>query len=199
MLSNQTFDVSRNLPHQSPSVDRIDPLRGYSKTNVRLITYGMNCCLHDFGEAVFEGVARSYLHGTPYTGPISVDRMCLTPKQIQEKRYAETITGTATRLLWQCRKHAKEKGLSCSLSKEWVQETLLGQSRCSLTGIPFDFRLYQSGSANPFRPSVDRLQVSQGYEPGNVRLVAIAVNYALNEFGEAVFRELASAFITRRA
>ena len=50
---------------------------------------------------------------------------------------------------------------------------------------------------NPFALSVDRIDGSQGYIPGNVRIVCNIVNFALNSFSDEDFffmcRRVASA------
>lgn len=67
-------------------------------------------------------------------------------------------------------------------------------ARCALTGIPFDLRVVGVGQARrPFAPSLDRIDSSGGYTRDNTRLVCQAVNFALNAFGEDVFREISLA------
>ncbi len=66
--------------------------------------------------------------------------------------------------------------------------------RCALSGIPFDLRVVGVGQARrPFAPSLDRVDASGGYTRDNTRLVCQAVNFALNAFGEDVFREIVLA------
>ena len=48
--------------HNAPSIDRIIPNRGYTKGNVRLITYHLNISLSDFGADIFEDLAKSFLY-----------------------------------------------------------------------------------------------------------------------------------------
>ena len=67
-------------------------------------------------------------------------------------------------------------------------------ARCALTGIEFDLRVVGTGQARrPFAPSLDRIDCSEGYTRDNTRLVCQAVNFALNAFGEDIFREIAKA------
>ena len=67
-------------------------------------------------------------------------------------------------------------------------------ARCALSGIGFDLRVVGTGQARrPFAPSLDRIDASAGYTRDNTRLVCQAVNFALNAFGEDVFREIALA------
>lgn len=55
--------------------------------------------------------------------------------------------------------------------------------RCAVTGIEFDLSLTR-GRAHPYAASVDRIDCARGYAPGNVRLVLLIANVAMNEWGE---------------
>jgi hypothetical protein len=69
--------------------------------------------------------------------------------------------------------------------------------RCALSGLHFDLREVGSRKARrPFAPSLDRIDSTGGYTRDNVRLVCQAVNFALNAFGEDVFRDIAKATAT---
>lgn len=63
---------------------------------------------------------------------------------------------------------------------------------CALSGIRFDFSAKEGSSwRRPFIPSVDRIDPTKGYVPGNVRLVCVAVNYAMSDWGEDVLKLVA--------
>lgn len=49
-----------HTPAYTPSIDRIVPKLGYTKSNVRLICYHMNIALSDFGDEGFEKLAKAY-------------------------------------------------------------------------------------------------------------------------------------------
>ena len=49
---------------------------------------------------------------------------------------------------------------------------------------------------HPFEPSLDRINCAEGYSASNTRLVCVAVNFGMNEWGEEVYRELARAAVT---
>jgi hypothetical protein len=68
------------------------------------------------------------------------------------------------------------------------------QGRCALTGLPFRGRCREF-RRNPYGVSVDRVDSSRGYTPDNTRLVLVAVNLAMNEWGEDVFRQIAHAYL----
>lgn len=58
--------------------------------------------------------------------------------------------------------------------------------KCEVTGIPFDLTPAKDGVRRAFAPSLDRKDSSAGYELSNVRFVCVAVNYAMNVWGEDV-------------
>lgn len=67
-LTGQPFDLKPwgrkgQVSPQAPSVDRIKPKLGYTKGNVRLITYHLNVALSDFGIEEFENLIKCYSGG----------------------------------------------------------------------------------------------------------------------------------------
>lgn len=68
--------------------------------------------------------------------------------------------------------------------------------RCALCGIPFDFAR-RGRKRRPFAPSVDRIDCSRGYALDNCRLVCVAVNYAMSDWGEGVLRQIAHGLLGR--
>lgn len=63
--------------------------------------------------------------------------------------------------------------------------------RCAVSGIKMSIDKVNGG--RPYAPSIDRIDSSSDYHPGNVRVVCIAVNLAMNVWGEEVFRKIAAA------
>lgn len=61
--------------------------------------------------------------------------------------------------------------------------------RCAVSGVRFSLDVARK--RKPFAPSLDRIDCSLGYVPGNVRLVCVAVNIALADWGDAVFEKIA--------
>lgn len=95
----------------------------------------------------------------------------------------------------EAKKRAVQRELPYELSRA-DQDDILSESggRCRLTGIAFNLdRLGYSRC--PYAPSLDRIDSSQGYTRNNVRLVCIAANYAMNEWGEAVLSRVAAGYV----
>ncbi|MHB1099104.1 MAG: hypothetical protein ACYCZR_06065 [Burkholderiales bacterium] len=67
--------------------------------------------------------------------------------------------------------------------------------RCSVSGVKYDLRQLSKHHGRPFAPSIDRIKPELGYIEGNVRLVCLATNYAMNQWGAEIFGILARSFI----
>lgn len=100
----------------------------------------------------------------------------------------ELIKGTRAR--------ATRRGMEFDLSEDFIK-TLLAESnnRCVLTGIHFDLWHDSQFRARPWAPSIDRIDCSKGYTQDNVRIVATAVNIALNSFGDEVLMKVAEGMV----
>lgn len=64
--------------------------------------------------------------------------------------------------------------------------------RCEVTGITFR---RPTGHHEPLAPSLDRADISKGYTFDNCRLVCMAVNFAMNRWGEDVMLLIAKAML----
>lgn len=113
--------------------------------------------------------------------------------------WSETVAEQETtarffRMWKNARQRAKKSRIiwALSLDEFWL---IVRQSngRCAVTGLPFAIDLTKH---NPEQPSLDRIDSSLGYSPGNCRMVLLAVNYAMNTWGENTFRKIAISFAT---
>lgn len=102
----------------------------------------------------------------------------------------------ARRLYQKCKQSAKKRGLAFSLSLECV-ETMLAPMVCSATGLPLHWEHGGASKANPWTPSIDRIDCSKGYVPGNVRVVCWAFNCMRADFPDEVVLTLARALADR--
>ena len=109
------------------------------------------------------------------------------------------ISRDVERAIKSAKSRAKAKGLVFSLSGPHLQRKLSAQRyKCAVTGVKFEPR--QTGgypnNRNPWSVSIDRIDPAAGYVDGNVRLITLALNTALSNWGEDVFARLATAYLT---
>lgn len=92
------------------------------------------------------------------------------------------------------------RGRHCSLTIADL-ETMFARSggRCEVSGIPFDLSPMVARERNPFRLSLDRVDSRLGYTPDNCRLVCVAVNYAMGQWGEGTLRMIARALVDKES
>lgn len=94
---------------------------------------------------------------------------------------------------------AGKKGVPFSLTMDWAVETAERQNfRCSLTGIPFYTEHGTGSHAHPYAPSFDRITPRLGYVAENVRLVVVAINAAIGDWGIEVFEQIALGYAAKR-
>lgn len=95
------------------------------------------------------------------------------------------------RMIERARARCQKKGLPFALSMAIMRE-LAGRcgGLCEVSGHPLE-------DSGPFRPSLDRIDPSLGYVPGNVRIVCLIANTAMLHYGEAAFLDLARALCAK--
>lgn len=94
------------------------------------------------------------------------------------------------------KKRAAAKGVAFTITNE-DSEALWRRcgSCCEVTKIPFNVSAETAGERRPYAPSIDRIDCRQGYTPENVRVVCVAVNIAMNEWGEDVLYRVCTALV----
>jgi hypothetical protein len=98
-------------------------------------------------------------------------------------------------LVTRARDNARKKGMAFDLTPEFA-ETLWKDGRCAVTGRSFSLQAFADALVkHPFAPSIDRKLSSGGYTKDNVRLVCVAVNFGMGQWGQEVFLELAHAAV----
>ena len=102
-----------------------------------------------------------------------------------------------SRMVSDARKRASKKKIPFELTDHDVREMFfMSEGKCTLTGLPFR---HPDGEKvrylkNPHAPSIDRIDNRLGYTPDNVRLVCVAMNLAMHQWGLEFFDELAAAW-----
>lgn len=93
----------------------------------------------------------------------------------------------ALRVLIRARLNAKGRKIEFKLNSDDVL-VLLRESgyRCAVTWVDFSLEEVGAKRRRPYAPSIDRIECSLGYVPDNCRMVCVAANIAMNEWGESV-------------
>jgi hypothetical protein len=100
-------------------------------------------------------------------------------------------------LVAECRRRSAKKGLSFNLD-QYIPElqARLDMGACELSGIPFKQTM---GPTTYDSPSLDRINPSEGYLYGNVRIVCYAMNCALGNWGEEALLTILEGWQRRRS
>lgn len=103
-----------------------------------------------------------------------------------------------SRLITESKNRAKKKSLDFDLDKDFVLQLYEEQNKkCSISGILFDFQSDLEFRIRPWAPSIDRINSKLGYTKNNVRLVCIAVNLAVNQFGDSIFDKMCISYVEK--
>lgn len=105
--------------------------------------------------------------------------------------------GGMTRILHrQTAKRAREANILFELTVEDIAKLAVRTNwRCALTGIRFSRDEAGPKGSKPYLPSVDRINSGHGYTATNCRLVCVAVNFAMNSWGQETLHKVALAYV----
>lgn len=133
---------------------------------------------------------------------VQYKQLLKSSKQLKEKTKISVranIPWLAKNLLKKHSVSARHRKIEFYLTMEDIEQLFArSKGKCELTGIPFSFEKSGGRGVRIWYPSVDRINSLLGYTPDNVRLVCIAVNYAMNEFGEDVLFKIARGLIKKK-
>lgn len=118
------------------------------------------------------------------------------------KDYVESLAADRSSWLHRTIRKMRVRGVSsgkgCSMSFAMLKHMVMASNGvCAVSGLPFSLEKPPGAKAPPFAMSVDRIDASKGYHPENVRIVCLAVNMAMREWGEAVFHRVAKATLMK--
>jgi len=105
-------------------------------------------------------------------------------------RWRATPENRAMTLLRSC-KRVRE----CTLTLDDIR-ALIAPMKCSVSGVPLSWD-WDGPGRNPWAPSIDRIDCSDGYHLDNVRLVSCAYNIARSDWPDSVVLEMARALTSR--
>lgn len=121
--------------------------------------------------------------------------------RIRKTRRAIAIDEALERAFLTAKWRAPRRNLSFELTLDDVRHLYESQrGRCAISGRKLGWERKGSPQYHkaPYAPSLDRLDNSKGYVHGNVRLACVAANFALGEWGEEVFADIAAGFLRKR-
>lgn len=106
-------------------------------------------------------------------------------RRVANRRASQAGTSgyIASRLCDQTKRRAAEKGVSFSLTLDWIKKKIEA-GRCELTGLEFHIGTERR---HLFQPSPDRIDSSRGYDLDNTRIILWMLNAAKGDADEATF------------
>jgi hypothetical protein len=116
---------------------------------------------------------------------------CLTSEHREVRRLLQERVHSA-------RERARRLGVPFDIdTAHLIQLWDEGGGRCAISGVPFEVRRFTPGKKDPLRPSLDRIEAGGGYVRGNVRLVCLAVNFFMGDWGEGLLHRIAHGIVSK--
>lgn len=121
-----------------------------------------------------------------YAGPL-IDGVEVTSRDLVE-------------LLRRSRERAATRKIPYALTlKDITSIYKRSEGRCEVSGIPFSRHIPPGRRRRLWFPSIDRIDPAGGYTPDNCRLVCIAVNIALGDWGLSDLLRIAEGALARHS
>jgi hypothetical protein len=113
--------------------------------------------------------------------------------------HPEVRAHVVRRLVGQARARACRSNLEFDLDVEHVERMMERQNyRCAVSGVLFSLEAHPGSFVrHPYGPSLDRVSCRRGYTRDNVRLVCVATNFGLGQWGDEVFLSIARGVVER--
>ena len=103
-----------------------------------------------------------------------------------------TIPYRVQAMLDKARARARQLGIKCTLTRQSLLDKLAA-GVCSVSGWPLHFGQSSRHHRHPLAPSLDRILSTGHYTDANTRVVCVALNVALAEWGDTVYLLIHSA------
>lgn len=104
---------------------------------------------------------------------------------------------------WVCSRHrirAKEYGVPFDLTPGDIHALMRAtEFRCSVSGIALTRKVGPSATPDPWSASIDRIEPRHGYLKDNARVVCLAANIAMNQWGYDTMLRLSRAVVRNAA
>jgi hypothetical protein len=117
-------------------------------------------------------------------------------KRNRKKNLRWAMESPARKLLSRCHSSALTRDQECTITIEFIEQ-MLAPMVCSVTGLPLTWEHDGSTRANPWAPSIDRIDCSLGYVPGNVRVVCWAFNMMRSDWPDEVIMTVVKSLANR--
>lgn len=186
---------SRPLPYINAYKDRHGKLRYYFRRK----GYPRRLLRGAFGSREWRESYEACMSSKPTAANARANPTKNFVHTLQRVPNGDVVTWAIVRAFSTARSRAPRRRLPFELSMADVRAIWSDQRGCcALTGIAFQCEPQAKYHKAPYAPSLDRIDNRKGYVLGNVRLVCVAVNFALGEWGEAVFADIAAGFLRRK-
>lgn len=116
----------------------------------------------------------------------------------QIRLHHTTARGRAVRLVNSAKQRAKKKGLSFDLNSAFVFDALC-HGVCQQSGIPFRMSYGHAKLRNPWAPSLDKINNTDGYTLNNTQVVCNMFNSGKGEADQIDFIAMCCAVAERHA
>jgi|SRR5271157_1601998 len=107
-------------------------------------------------------------------------RRGMQARQRERKRYNRS----EKYMLWKAKNRAKRKGILCTITAQDIQIP----EYCPVLGMKLEYETKNHDSS----PSLDRIDSSQGYIPGNIAVISLRANRLKNDATAIELRQIAA-------
>jgi hypothetical protein len=148
----------------------------------------------DYGSEAFWAAhkaaeAESEIRNRPKTKRLAYD----AAKESKDNR--QRVGAALKKCMCGAKQRAKLKSKPFSLSLDWLLDRAIAiEFKCELTGIPFYTTQFGLPKNRAFSPSIDRIDCHKGYTPDNVRIVLLAVNVMVSDWGTETMDIIARSY-----